>query len=687
MNKKVLICGGAGFLGTAWANRISYDFETHVTYHQNDLSYFFVNKHQVNLCDNSQIVQLFGEIRPDIVINTVGLTNVEACDEKPDDAYKMNVVIAADLARAAHQCGAKFLHISSDHLFGSQTEAISEEERSTPKNRYAETKLRAEESVLSNHPSALVIRTNFYGNSDAKKGSYSDWIIRNVQEGKELSLHDDIRFSPVWVNDLVDYCHKLLEVNATGIVNVASADNISKYDFAIQLLKTLELPTSLVRRVNLTTSPKKIERPKMMVLDNSKLIRLLGSAPRSCKDGFIALKNERLSKRIINYGRHYVDAEDISAVVEVLKTGYLTQGPKVEELEQRIAAYVGAKYCVAVSNWTAGIHLAFLAAGLNSQNCLITTPMTFCASSNGALYCGSTPLFADIDPESLNISPDKIEDILKTRKDVKAIMPVHFGGHAADMEKIHQIAQKYGVMVIEDAAHALGARYKDGSMVGNCKYADMVGFSFHPVKNIATGEGGAITTNSLELYRKLLKIRSHGINKTEGTMYEEEAFTNGKPNQWYHEMQDLGYNQRITDLQCALGLSQMNKLESFMARRRKIANRYDIEFSQLKNAKIVHKGVREFSGNHLYILRIDFDKLGKARNQVIDELKNENVQGHVHYIPVPMHPYYRKNVKTAPEAYQEALVYYKEALTIPLFPAMKDAEVDQVINVVKRIIG
>jgi UDP-4-amino-4,6-dideoxy-N-acetyl-beta-L-altrosamine transaminase len=390
---------------------------------------------------------------------------------------------------------------------------------------------------------------------------------------------------------------------------------------------------------------------------------------------------------MINYGRHFLDEEDINAVVDVLKNGALTQGPKIPEFEKKIADLVGAKYCVVMSNWTAGIHMACTAAGLNSKNYLVTSPMTFCASSNGAIFCGSNPYFADIDPGTLNISPAKIEEACKKLGTVRTIMPVHYGGLACDMEAISAIAKKYNAMVIEDAAHAIGAKYADGSMVGNCKYADMVGFSFHPVKNIACGEGGAITTNNEGLYRKLLRLRSHGINKLDDQLISSEAYTNGKPNQWYSEMQDIGYNFRMTDIQAALGSSQLRKLPLFMKKRVEIANHYDQEFKSLKNGRPAQMGMHNFSGNHLYVLRIQYEKLGKTRNQVIEELKLRDVQGHVHYLPVPMHPYYQQNYPSPIENYQEALKYYREALTIPLFPSMTDSNIKTVVEAIKEIIG
>jgi UDP-4-amino-4,6-dideoxy-N-acetyl-beta-L-altrosamine transaminase len=390
---------------------------------------------------------------------------------------------------------------------------------------------------------------------------------------------------------------------------------------------------------------------------------------------------------MIYYGKHSIDQSDIDAVVDVLKGNYLTQGPHIEEFEKSINELVGSKYSVAIMNWTAGIHIACEAAGLNSKNTLVTSPLTFCASSNGALYCQSTPVFADIDPSTLNIDPKKIDEACKKHGNVRVIMPVHFGGLACDMEEINKIAKKYGASVIEDAAHPIGGKYADGTMIGNCKYSEMVGFSFHPVKNIACGEGGVITTNNEGIYRKLLKLRSHGINKLDDQLIGEEALTDGMKNQWYHEMQILGYNYRMTDIQAALGNSQLKKLDRFLSRRIDIAERYEREFKGCENFKIPQLGFRQRSGNHLFVLRVNYEKLGKSRYEVIEELKQAGVQGHVHYLPVPMMPYYRENYPAKIEDYAEALAYYREALTIPLYPSMTEGEVQTVINAIKKIIG
>ena len=243
------------------------------------------------------------------------------------------------------------------------------------------------------------------------------------------------------------------------------------------------------------------------------------------------------------------------------------------------------------------------------------------------------------------------------------------------------------VKVIEDAAHAIGGKYADGSMIGNCKYSDIVGFSFHPVKNIACGEGGLMTTNNPDVYRKLLRLRSHGINKLDDQLISDEALTNGQRNQWYHEMQSLGYNYRMTDMQAALGRSQLNKINHFLSRRIMIAEKYEAEFNGLKNLTIPQFGHRKSSGNHLFVVRVQFEKMEKTRHQVIEELKSMGIQGHVHYLPVPMMPYYRDNFDISLDSYKEALNYYREALTLPLYPAMTNDQVRQVVESVKKVIG
>jgi UDP-4-amino-4,6-dideoxy-N-acetyl-beta-L-altrosamine transaminase len=364
-----------------------------------------------------------------------------------------------------------------------------------------------------------------------------------------------------------------------------------------------------------------------------------------------------------------------------MRSGWLTQGPAVEAFENAAKDYVGAKYAVAVSNGTTGLHIAALAADVGPGDTLVTSPITFVASSNAAFYCGAKPLFADIDPETINLSPEKLKTVLAENPNVKAIVPVHFGGLPCDMLAIKHLADKAGAHVIEDAAHALGAQYEDGGMVGNCAHSDMTVFYFHPVKAIAAGEGGLVTTNDEALYRRLLRLRSHGINKLDD-LHEQPA--HGGP--WYYEMQELGYNYRITDLQSALALSQLKKLDKFIARRRQSADVYDEAFGALENCRPAQPMGRDRSGLHLYVLRINLNAIGMNKTELMLALRERGVGSQVHYIPVPAHPFYREH-QYRPDDYADANTYYAEALSIPLFFDLTDEQQQCVINAFEELVG
>lgn len=390
---------------------------------------------------------------------------------------------------------------------------------------------------------------------------------------------------------------------------------------------------------------------------------------------------------MIPYGKHHIDEEDIQAVVGVLRSGTLTQGPAIESFEQAIADYVGVKYAVAVSSGTAALHLSALAAGVGPGTSLITSPITFVASANAALYAGGRVVFADIDPDTVNMSPSALSNALANNPDARVVIPVHFAGLPCDMPAIKSIAEQAGVTVIEDAAHALGAQYADGQRVGSCAYSHMTIFSFHPVKAIAAGEGGMITTNDEAIYRKLLRLRSHGINKLDDPLQmPEQAETDGIRDPWYYEMQELGFHYRITDMQCGLALSQFKKLGRFIARRRELVNKYDVAFADMRYCRPAQTAGRDRSGHHLYVLRIDFGSIGLSRAQLMQELKSRGIGSQVHYIPVPAHPHYRR-LGFKPENYPNAQKYYQEALSIPLFYELTDDQQERVISAIKELVG
>lgn len=375
--------------------------------------------------------------------------------------------------------------------------------------------------------------------------------------------------------------------------------------------------------------------------------------------------------RYIPYGRQSINEDDIQAVVETLRSDYLTTGPKIQEFEQKVAEYCGAKYAVAVSNGTAALHIACMAAGIGEGAEVITTPITFAASSNCILYCGGTPVFADINPKTYNIDVEDIER--KITNKTKAIVAVHFTGQPCEMDKIHQIAMKHNLIVIEDAAHALGADYK-GKKIGSI--SDMTIMSFHPVKHITTAEGGMVLTNDENLYRKLCLARTHGITR-DYTMMENG--TEGEP--WYYQQISLGYNYRITDIQCALGISQMNRLDNFVEKRRRLVQRYNKAFSDISEIITPYQLEECHNSYHLYVIQIT----NRSRKEVFNELRAAGIGVNVHYIPVYTQPYYRKH-GYAQVCCPNAEQYYQRAISLPLYPELTDEEQDYVIEQVLQCI-
>jgi len=392
---------------------------------------------------------------------------------------------------------------------------------------------------------------------------------------------------------------------------------------------------------------------------------------------------------MIPYGKHFIDESDIDAVVDILLNAPLTQGPKISEFERNFAQFVNSKYAVAVSSCTAGLHIASLAAGLKEGDTLITSPITFVASSNAGIYVGANVAFADIDPASINIDPDSLSLALKKYPNTKVVTPVHFAGYPCEMEEIRTLCDQVGAVIIEDAAHALGSKYKNGQMVGSCCYSLMTVFSLHPVKAIAAGEGGVITTNDELTYRRLLRLRSHGINKGDDQFIcLDESMSSSGTNPWYYEMQELGFHYRITDIQCALANSQLKKLPKFIERRRKIAARYVEAFANNKFLKFAQPlDTLESSALHLFVLRINFERLRIDKAQLMRHLKNKNIITQVHYLPVPMHPFYRKNFFVDPSIYKHSNKYYRDCLSIPIFYSLTDNEQEYVISTINDSIS
>jgi perosamine synthetase len=379
-------------------------------------------------------------------------------------------------------------------------------------------------------------------------------------------------------------------------------------------------------------------------------------------------------KHLLPYGHQSIGEDDIQAVVEVLRSDWLTTGPRVAQFEEAFAAWVGAKYAVSFSSGTAALHGAVFAAGLKAGDEAITSPMTFAATANCVLYQNAIPIFADVSPDTLNLDPQKVEACVTPQ--TKAILPVDYAGHPAELDAILRIAEKHGLVVIEDACHALGAEYRSRRVGG---IAHMTVFSFHPVKHLTTGEGGMVTTNNLDFTETLRHFRNHGI--------DSDVRRRQVTGQWYYEMVLLGFNYRLTDIACALGLTQLKKLEPNLARRREIAEQYSSAFRDLTGVILPSVRPEVNPAWHLYPIRLDLEKLPVGRDEIFRALRAENIGVNVHYIPVHLHPYYRDHFGYEDGEFPVAEDAYTRLISLPMFHGMNDRDVDDVIRAVVKVTG
>lgn len=374
---------------------------------------------------------------------------------------------------------------------------------------------------------------------------------------------------------------------------------------------------------------------------------------------------------MIYYGRQDINQDDIEAVRAVLTSDFLTQGPAIERLEKTVASYCGAKYAVAVCNATAALHIACRAAGLKQGDVLWTAPNTFVASANCGLYCGSDVDFVDIDAQTYNMSTQELEKkFASSAKKPKVLVPVHFSGQPCDMEQIHHLAKEHDIAIVEDASHAIGAEYK-GERIGSCKYSDMTVFSFHPVKIITTGEGGMVLTNNPDLYEKLRLYRSHGITRDPNLMSCNDG-------SWYYEQIDLGYNYRVTDMQAALGTSQMKRLPEFLQRRRYLAKRYNELLADLP-LTLPYQMEGTNSSWHLYVACFREDASLTKKERLFQEMKKHGITLNMHYIPVHLQPYYQ-NMGFVHGDFPVSEAYYEKAFTLPLYYGLSDADQETVVE-------
>lgn len=393
-----------------------------------------------------------------------------------------------------------------------------------------------------------------------------------------------------------------------------------------------------------------------------------------------------MTRAFLGYGRQNIDEADISAVVDVLRGDFLTQGPAVERFEDSLAERTGARYAISVSNGTAALHVACLAAGLGPRDLGLTSAITFAASANCIRYAGAAAGFVDIDAASLGMSVDGLKQALGRAPVTKVVIPVHMAGLAHGSAEIRDVAKAQ--VIIEDAAHSLGSEYACGRPVGSCAYSDMTTLSFHPVKAMTTGEGGAVLTNDETLARRLRRLRSHGIER-DAALFVRDGSEDGVTKPWYYEQQELGFNYRLTDFQAALGVSQLSKLDRFIKRRREIAARYDELFSNLPEVSLSQSAPesRARSAHHLYVLKFDFEKLKTTRSSLMNRLRQADIGTQVHYIPVYQLPYYADSKHLLGSECSEAERYYNSCLSIPMHPGLTDDDVEYVASTIRQVIG
>ena len=385
---------------------------------------------------------------------------------------------------------------------------------------------------------------------------------------------------------------------------------------------------------------------------------------------------------MIPYGRQNISDEDIDAVIEVLKSDFITQGPIVPLFEEKISKYCSSKYALAMNSATSALHIACLALDVGPGDYVWTSAVSFVATANCALYCGAKIDFIDIDEDFYNLSIEKLENKLQKSKKTntlpKVLIVVHLTGQPIDMERIHLLSKEYGFRVIEDASHAIGAKYKK-ELIGNCKYSDCVVFSFHPVKIITTGEGGMLLTNNSVVFDKANKLRTHGITK------KNDDFVNQSHGPWYYEQNELGFNYRMTDIQAALGISQLNRIDNFIKRRKELAKSYN---SSLKDFPVIipKQHVTTESSWHLYVIRLDLVKIKKTHKEIFEFLRSSGIGVQIHYIPIILHPYYER-LKFNKNEFPNSMKYYKEAISLPIYASLSDEEQREVVKVLKKALN
>ena len=709
---KLLITGVSGLLG----NNLAYYFKDKYVvlglYNSHSVNIEGIYTEKCELSNTDNIKRIISDYSPQIIIHCASLADIDGCEEDRDATKKINVFATKGIVEGATDKDVKLIYISTDAVYSGIEGNFSEDDNNiNPQNYYGASKYDGELEVLKKGNS-LILRTNLFGWNIQDKKSLGEWIVGELKAKRRINGFKDAYFSTIYTMELARVIHISIMGNLTGVYNCGALDSCSKYEFCLKIADCFGLDKTLITPISIDDFDFKVKRGKDLTLSVDKLQKALDyrlptidhsieafyrdykcGLPEEIKKDQSGGRGESVN---IPYGRHWIGVEDIQSVVNVLRSERITQGPKIEEFEHALAEYCGARFAVAVNSGTSALHIACVASKVEEGDEVITSPITFVASANCAVYCGAKPVFGDIDPKTFNIEPEEIERRITPQ--TKAVIPVHFAGQSCDLESIQGIVKRKEeefnskIFIIEDASHALGSIYKN-KPIGSSLYSDMTVMSFHPVKHITTAEGGVIFTNDGGLHEKLKIARSHGITSDpRAFVFRDLAFQpsadTDEPlvNPWYYEQVDLGYNYRITDIQCALGLSQLKKLEKFRKRRREIVNRYNEAFGSIESIQVPVESRDCDSNFHLYVLLIDFEKIGISRAQFMNELRGRGIQTQVHYIPVHTQPYFQNRFGTKWGDCPNAEQYYQKCLSIPLFPAMNESDVARVINEITQIV-
>lgn len=693
--KKILVLGSTGLLGSALVLKLKKKYKIFCNINKKKI--FFEGVEYCSLVnefqkiDKLKLVNYIKKNNIEIIINCIAITNIDSCEKHPNKSFKVNFQIVETLSEVCSEINIKLIQISTDQIFKINKNFKNEKDKTFPLNIYGKHKLMAEDIVVKNCKNYIIIRTNFFGH-DPKKSKFTDKILENSTTQK-INLYSNYFFSPIYTGELSKIIGKAIQYKINGLYNICGNEKISKYDFGKQLEKysTKKLTLNKKKLVNNTNKLENARRNFNLSISNNKIKKDLKikipSFNKQVKQFFIDRdKTLSILNHKIYYGRHSISENDIQNVTNTLKYKALTQGSKISEVEKQIANYVGSKYCVLVSSATAGLHISYQAAGLKTNSSFITSPITFLSTGNAGLLLGAKPHFLDINPETLNIDENLILDEIKKTNKIDAIVPVHFGGMPVNLKKIYNKTKSKNIKIIEDAAHAFGSKYDCGSRVGSCKYSDMCVFSFHPVKIIAGGEGGAVTTNSKNLYEKLIALRSHGIGNQNQFKNTKYGYTNNKKNPWFYEMRLLGYHYRQTDIHASLIESQLKRVEIFLKKRSSIAKSYDNFFKKKKNIYITQSNFRKLSAKHLYILKFNFKNLKINRQELILKLRNCGIFTQVHYIPLVIQEFYKKlgyNTRNL----DNAMEYYENCLSIPIYFDLTNEQRKYVENTIVQIVS